>query len=423
MAVQTTNPPKWQKGRPWSAVEADIDAGRAGDTHWTSPMNFSASYFAGEDVAFVAKEAFVKHIGDNVTHRHGLHPSVLRYENEVLEFVKNLLNAPDNARATATTGGSESLFLAMKAARERARDTRPGVTEPEILLTHTTYPVFNKAAQALGLTVKQVTNSVDYRADIEAIRQGITDNTIMMVGGAPPFPYGLVDPLPEMSALATEHGIWLHADACIGGFVLPFAESLGRRVPTFDFRLPAVQSMSIDFHKYGYAMRGCSAVILRDEELGKYQTFRSGVWPAGDYASDNMAGSRNAGPVASAWAVMSYLGYDGYRERMGRILDSTDRLVAAINKIPGLIVHGMPEGIHFSFGSDELDMIAIGDGLMERGWMMNLQTEPESLLLMLSAQHDADLVDTYAEELADVAEGVRTGRTSRRDNDKAYGIY
>ncbi len=421
--MRETNSTEWHKGRSWSTVEADIDAGRAGDTYWTSPKNFSASYFAGEDVALVAREAFVKHIGDNVTHRHGLHPSVLRYENEVLDFARYLLNAPDNARATATTGGSESLFLAMKAARERARDMKPGITSPEILLTHTTYPVFNKAAHALGLTVKQVATSVDFRADIEAIRQSITENTIMMVGGAPPFPYGLVDPLPDMSALANEHDIWLHADACIGGFVLPFAEALGRTVPTFDFRLPAVQSMSIDFHKYGYAMRGCSAVILRDEGLGEYQTFRSDVWPAGDYASDNMAGSRNAGPVASAWAVMSYLGYEGYNERMKHILDSTDRLVAAINSISGLYVHGAPEGIHFSFGSDELDMIALGDGLMERGWMMNLQTEPESLLLMLSAQHDADLVDTYAEALADVADGVRAGRIKRRSNDKAYGIF
>lgn len=421
--MHKTNHLQWHRGRSWAAVEADLDSGRAKDTHWTSPMNFSASYFAGDDVAFVAREAFVKHMGDNVTHRHGLHPSVLRYEGEVLDFVRHLLNAPSSARGTVTTGGSESLFLAMKAARERAGALKPGITSPEVLLTHTTYPVFNKAAHALGLAVKQISTSVDYRADLEAIRQNVTENTIMMVGGAPPFPYGLVDPLAEMSALACEYDIWLHSDACIGGFVLPFAESLGRSVPTFDFRLPAVQSMSVDFHKYGYAMRGCSAVILRDQELGEYQTFRSDVWPAGDYASDNMAGSRNAGPVASAWAVMTYLGHEGYRERMANILASTDRLVTAINNIPGLYVHGAPEGVHFSFGSDELDMIAIGDGLMDRGWMMNLQTEPESLLLMLSAQHDADVVGKYVEELADVTDGVRAGRVRRRSNDKSYGIY
>lgn len=421
--MQQTNQRQWQSGRSWSAVEADLDAGRAKDTHWTNPMNFSASYFAGDDVAFVAREAFVKHMGDNVTHRHGLHPSVLRYEGEILNFVKQLLNAPPNACGTVTTGGSESLFLAMKAARERAKSLKPGITSPEVLLTHTTYPVFNKAADALGLAVRQVATSVDYRGNVEALRRAITDNTIMMVGGAPPFPYGLVDPLPEMSALAVEHDIWLHADACIGGFVLPFAEALGRPVPTFDFRLPAVKSISIDFHKYGYAMRGCSAVVLRDQELREYQTYHTDVWPAGDYASDNMAGSRSAGPVASAWAVMNYLGYEGYQKRMTSILTSTDRLIAAINQLDGFFVHGMPEGVHFSFGSDELDMIAVGDGLMARGWMMNLQTEPESLLLMLSAQHDSDVVDMYVEELADVADGVRAGRVGRRNNDEAYGIY
>lgn len=421
--MEFSNSPEWLHGNPWSVVEANLDAGRANDTHWTHTKNFSASYFAGDDVAFIAREAFLKHIGDNVTHRHGLHPSVFRYEEEVLDFVKHLLNAPANSCGTITTGGSESLFLAMKAARERARVQKAHISEPEILLTHTTYPVFNKAAHALGLNVKQVPGSVNYRADMEALERSITDNTIMMVGGAPPFPYGLVDPLPEMSDLASRHDIWLHADACIGGFVLPFAESLDRPVPTFDFRLPAVQSMSIDFHKYGYAMRGCSAIVLRDTELGEYQSFRSDVWPAGDYTSDNMSGSRNAGPVASAWAVMKYLGYDGYRERMEAILNSTDRLVSAINGIPELEVHGAPEGVHFSFGSDELDMIAVGDGLMARGWMMNLQTEPESLLLMLSAQHDAGVVDAYMGDLTGVISKVRSGNITRHNNDDAYGIY
>lgn len=410
-------------GRAWKEIKADLEQGRAQDIHWTSPMNFSASYFAGEDVATVAREAFVQHIGDNVTHRHGLHPSVLRYESDVTNFVCQLLNAPEGAHATITTGGSESLFLAMKAARERARDLKPRITEPELLLTHTTYPVFNKAAHALGINVVQVSSSANYAADLAALASAVTPNTIMLVGGAPPFPYGVVDPLEDLSALAEKHDLWLHVDACIGGFVLPFAESLGRPLPLFDFRLPACQSMSIDFHKYGYSMRGCSAVILRDQSLSQYQSFRSDTWPAGDYVSENMSGSRNAGPVASAWAVINYLGYQGYRERMATILGAMDRLVELINQVPGLKVHGKPQGVHFSFGSDELDMIAIGDALMARGWMMNLQTEPESLLLMLSAQHDIPLVEKYASELDEVVQLVRKGRVKRRQNEATYGIY
>ena len=170
-------------------------------------------------------------------------------------------------------------------------------------------------------------------------------------------------------------------------------------------------------------MRGCSAVILRDGTDGRYQEFSSDVWPAGAYLSDTMSGSRNAGSVASAWAVMNYLGYDGYRERMAGTLQSTNRLVDAINAIDGLQVHGHPEGVHFSFGSHDLDMIAIGDELMERGWMMNLQTEPVSLLLMLSTQHDAETVDRYVSDLANVVDDVRAGKIKRRDNATAYGIY
>ncbi|MDH3468874.1 MAG: aminotransferase class V-fold PLP-dependent enzyme [Gammaproteobacteria bacterium] len=386
-------------------------------------MNFSASYFAGEDVALIAREAFLKHIGDNVTHRYGLHPSVLRYEQEALEFITRLLNAPTNAHATVTTGGSESLFLAMNAAREQARELKPEIYEPEILLTHTAYPVFNKAAHALGLKVRQLTSSVDYRADLDGLEAAINKNTIMMVGGAPPFPYGVVDPLEDMSELALRNNIWLHVDACIGGFVLPFAEAHGRPVPVFDFRLPACQSLSVDFHKYGYAMRGCSAVILRDSKLAQYQTFSSDTWPAGDYISENMSGSRNAGPVASAWAVINYLGYDGFLERMLKVFDSMDLLTKAIDRIPCLQVHGQPQGVHFSFGSDELDMIAIGDALMARGWMMNLQTKPESLLLMLSAQHNATVVNRYVSELTEVSAAVADGSIGRQHNEQAYGIY
>ena len=409
--------------RAWIEIEEDMIRGRGSDTAWTSPRNFAASYFAGQDVADVAREAFVQHIGDNVTHRYGLHPSVVRYETDAIAFVSAMLNAPDDARGTVTTGGSESLFLAMRAAREQARAHKPHITEPEVLLTHTTYPVFHKAAHALGLRVAQVDSTVDYRADVAAVEAAITPNTIMLVGGAPPFPFGLVDPLPDLSALAVEHDLWLHADACIGGFVLPFAEALGRSMPVFDFRLPGVRSMSIDFHKYGYAMRGCSAVLLRDEALHEFQVFSNSAWPAGPYASDTMAGSRNAGPVASAWAVINYLGYDGYLDVVGRIVGSMDRVRAGIEEIDDLYVHGEAEGAHFSFGSDVLDMIAVGDGLMERGWMLNIQTDPESLLLMLSAQHTADVIDEFLDDLAHVAGEVRAGTRARADNDAAYGIY
>ncbi len=421
--MQKHNNGRWAAGRTWADIEADIAAGRANDIHWTSNQNFAASYYAGDDVTFVAREAFVRHMGDNVTHRFGLHPSVQRYLKEVLEFVRNLLHAPKNATGTITTGGSESLSLAMLAAREWARENRREVTEPEVLLMHSTYPVFNKAAHMMGLKVVQIPTSKHYRADIEAVEAAVTENTIMVVGSAPPFPYGLVDPLPELSRIAETHNLWLHSDACLGGFILPFVEALGHAVPTFDFRLPGVRSMSIDFHKYGYSYRGCSALVLRDADLARYHTFTADVWPAGDYCNDTLAGSRSSGPVASAWAVINYLGFNGYRDRIEKILASTGRLIEGINGIPGLAVHGDPEGVYFSFGSDHLDMVAIGDALMKRGWMMNLQTEPLSLQLQVGYQHTATVVDQFLADLQAVAEGAREGRLEREQNGEAYGIY
>ncbi|MES0884018.1 pyridoxal phosphate-dependent decarboxylase family protein [Roseibium sp. SCP14] len=410
-------------GRTWADIEADMTARGVNDMHWTSNRNFAASYYAGDDVTFVAREAFIRHMGDNVTHRFGLHPSIQLYLADVLDFVQDLLNAPENATGTVTTGGSESLSLAMLSAREWAREHKPDAAAPEIIIMHSTYPVFNKVAHMMGLKVVQIPHSVDFRADVEAVRAAVNENTIMIVGSAPPFPYGLVDPLPQLSEIALANQIWLHSDACLGGFILPFVEALGRHVPTFDFRLPGLKSMSIDFHKYGYSFRGCSAVLLRDRELAKYHTFSSGTWPAGDYRSDTLAGSRSAGPVASAWAAINYLGFNGYRDRIEKILAVTDHLIEGINGLESFAVHGEPEGVYFSFGSNEFDMIAVGDALMKRGWMMNLQTQPVSLQLQVGYQHTLEVANEFLADLSAISDHARNGELKRADKNGVYGIY
>jgi len=245
-------------------IAAAMDFARDKDTHWHALKNLTASYFGGHDVAEIAQVAFCKHIGDNVIQQHGLHPSVAKYECEVLEMVLALFNAPKGATGTFTTGGSESILLALKTARERARALKPELGIPEIIVPQSAYAVFNKACHLLGIKLVQMTTSPDFRADIEGMRDAINNNTIMMVGSAPPFPYGVVDPISELASIAKNHNIWFHVDACIGGFVLPFARDLGESVPAFDFSVDGVTSISCDFHKYGYAYRGCSVILLRE---------------------------------------------------------------------------------------------------------------------------------------------------------------
>ncbi len=407
--------------RTREAVLSEMDQARERDWSWSSLKNLTASYYGGPDVAEVAKDAFVRHIGDNVVHQTGLHPSVRKYETDVIGMVKDLFHAPDDAVATITTGGSESIFLALATARDRARDLR-GVTTPEIVIPQSAYAVFNKLSHFLDIQVVQMQTSPGYRADVAGMRDAITEDTIMLVGSCPPFPLANVDPIRDIAALAQEHDIWMHVDACIGGFMLPFARELGEEVPQFDFAVPGVTSISADFHKYGYAYRGCSILLLADPELQEWQEFAVSNWNAGDYHSKNLAGSRNAGPIASAWAVINYLGREGFLEVTRDIISGRKALCRGIRAIPGLYVLGEPEGPSLAFTGDSLDIRAVADGLMDRGWAINIGTKPDAILLMLSCHHHQS-AEAFSTDLAEVVETVRSGELRARDEDEIYGIY
>ena len=247
---------------------------RAGDGAWDDPRNLKASYFAGDDVTRVATDAFNLHMGDNVIYGAAVYPSLPAYEADVVAMGLELLDAPDGAGGTVTTGGTESICVAVKTARDWARDHKPGATAPEIVVPRTAHVAFSKAAQLFGLKLVRMAGSVDYRADVAAMAAAINHNTIMIVGSAPPYPYANVDPIRDIAALAVEHDLWMHVDACVGGFVLPFARDLGYPVPDYDFAVPGVMSLSADLHKYGYALRGSSLLLLRDKALEEYQRYR-----------------------------------------------------------------------------------------------------------------------------------------------------
>jgi sphinganine-1-phosphate aldolase len=390
-------------------IASTMETMRAGDGAWDDPRNLKASYFAGEDVTRVATDAFNLHMGDNVIYGAAVYPSLPAYETDVVAMGLEMLDAPDGAGGTLTTGGTESICVAVKTARDWARDTKPGITAPEIVLPRTAHVAFEKAAQLFDVKVVRMAASVDYRADVPAMAAAINDNTIMIVGSAPPYPYANVDPIRDIAALAVAHGLWMHVDACVGGFVLPFARDLGYPVPDFDFAVPGVMSMSADLHKYGYALRGSSLMLLRDKALEKYQRFESGDWPAGVYATMGIAGSRNGGPAASAWAVMRYLGFNGYRERVGKILETKKYLIDAIQEIGGLTVLGEPEGGHFAFRSTELDTAAISLAMNNRGWMLARGEDPAAIILLLNFRH-GEIADDFLADLRAAIDDVASGR-------------
>lgn len=389
---------------------------KAQDADWHGARTFSLVYPAGEEVDGILADANNLYLYENALNPLRF-PSLRQMEVEVVEITKGLLHAPEEAAGCMTSGGTESILMAVKAARDRAKDER-GVTEPQLLAPISAHPAFAKAAHYLGLEHVQIPIDAEYKADLRETQRLIGERTALVVGSSPNYPFGTVDPVPEMAAMAAERGISFHSDACLGGFLLPFYERLGEPVPPFDFRVPGVTTISADVHKYGYATKGASIVTHRDgEHLKKYQRFLYDRWPGGLYLSFAMAGARPAAPIAAAWAILHYLGEEGYVKLAGQIRDAVKRIQAGIEAIPELTVVGDPIMSVFAFGAAEgsdIDPFAVGDAMDAKGWCIDRQHGPNALHLMISPKH-LGVVDEFLSDLRDAVKnhGPSKGKEAR----------
>jgi glutamate/tyrosine decarboxylase-like PLP-dependent enzyme len=322
-------------------------------------------------------------------------------EGSVVSMTGDLLHAPEAGGGSMTSGGSESILLSMLVNRERARAR--GVDRPQILAATSAHPAYAKAAHYLGMDVVRVPLDSSYRADVEAARELLSPATTVIVASAFNYPYGVMDPVDELAALAQEHGAGCHVDACIGGFVLPFLERLGCDVPPWDFRVPGVTEISADVHKYGYCPKGASVILHRDPDWFGHQVFLYDQWPSGMYGSPVVAGGRPAAPIATAWAVMTYLGIEGYLDLTRILLDTVAKVRSGIEALRSIVIVGDPVGPVFAMRSDEIDLAAVGDAMDDRGWNLNRNTEPPGLHMMLSPAH-ASVADQLLADLRDAVE-------------------
>lgn len=406
-----------RQGRSREEVRAEIEQALGRDADWRGGKIWSLVYFAGEDVSEVLKDAYTAAFYTN-----GLGPgafkSLRKFESEVIAMTAGLLGEPE-ATGNMTSGGTESILMAVKTARDFARSER-GITEPEMVLPVSAHPAFDKSAQYLGVKAAHTGLRDDFRADAEEMRRAITPNTVLVVGSAPNYPFGTIDPIPEIAAIASERGIPCHVDACLGGFLLPFVERLGYDVPPWDFRVPGVSSMSSDLHKYGFSARGASTVMYRDGAYRRHQFFTQTDWPGGLYGSPTMTGSRPGAAVAAAWAVLTYLGEDGYMRLAKVIMDSTRKLIDGVNATDGLHVLGEPDMSVFAIGSDTLDVHAVGDALDAFGWHPDRQQKPPALHFMVTPAHEP-IVETFLTDLRESARKVASGEQAPGRGAAVYG--
>jgi glutamate/tyrosine decarboxylase-like PLP-dependent enzyme len=403
-------------GRPVADVIDDLRAKRTNDVRWDEGRAFSLVYDGGPSVHDVAEQAALMYLHENALNTAAF-PSLGRIQSEVVGWTAGLLHGPDTASGFLTSGGTESIQCAVLAARERGRIER-GVTTPEIVLAESAHAAFHKSAHLFGMDVHTTPVRDDWTADVDAMAAAVGPNTVLVVGSAPQYPQGVVDPIPEIAALAATVDANCHVDACMGGFVLPFAELLGRDVPPWDFRVDGVHSISADVHKLGYAPKGVSVIVHRTKQLRAFQTFVFDGWLGGLYASPNLQGTRSGSPMAAAWAVMQHLGVDGYVELTRGALATADRMRAAVAAVDGLRVLG-DGGLHLvTIAADPasatpVDVFALGDALAARGWLHDRQGPPDSLHSTVSNSNVA-VVDEWLADLVVAVAEVRGDRAADR---------
>lgn len=399
-------------GTPWTELQRELQDVKKKDYSWQQGRMPLYVYWLDDKLEQVAKESSSMFYMENGLGRKAF-PSVQILQAEVIDMALSLFNAPAGAGGSFTSGGTESIFQAVHTARGLWESRHPFSRErPKIVAPNTAHPAFNKAADYLQMDIQRVPMTAEFRADVSAMERAIDARTALIVGSAPAYPHGVYDPIAHLSDIALTHGVPLHVDACVGGFLNPFMRLNGEVIPDFDFTLPGVTSISADIHKYGFAAKGASLVLYRDDALKQHQRFEFDDWPRGHYSTETFLGTRPASPVASAWAVMNYLGLEGYRRIAAIVADTAKKMRCGIEAIPELSVVRPSESSFVLYTSRDpaVDINAVAEELDRKGWFVGRSVEPEAIHFMVNPIH-ASVMDGY---LADVKEAVARVKAERR---------
>ena len=408
------------------AASADIlqqlEAFKERDPRYKEGKVWSLVYYLNEEHSGFLKDAYHLFASEN-----GLNPgafkSLKKIESEVISATADILHGTDEVCGVVTSGGTESCLMAVKTYRDMARDQRR-VKKPEMILSEAAHVAWFKASEYFGVKIRLVPLKADFTPDLDKLRRLINRNTVMILGSAPEYPHGTIDPIEAMGEIAQAKGIPLHVDACVGGFILPFMEMNGENLPLWDYRVPGVTSISADIHKYGYAAKGASTITYRNLDYLRYQMFVYQNWPGGVFASSALLGTRPGGGYAAAWGALQYFGKAGYRKLAADTLQAVNQLKAGVRAIPELEIMGNPQGPLFSFRSTDanINIYAVGDQMDARGWQVNRNQYPPGLHAMVTAQHLA-VVEDYLEDLRESVAAVKADpELAKQGGAATYGM-
>ena len=412
-----------ERGRAREDLLAELEAmAKEEDAFWETGKCSGTMYCGDHEHYAFMNEAFGLFAHVNALQR-DMCPSQTKFEGEIVAMTLDLFHAETitdtEPVGLVTTGGTGSILHAMIAYREQGAVR--GIKQPNVVKPETAHPAFDKGCHLFGIEVRNaVVDPKTLQVDIDSVAGLIDENTVALVGSACNYGYGTIDPIAELSDLALQHGIGLHVDGCLGGWILPFGQELGYDIPNFDFRVPGVTSISADTHKYGYAFKGTSVLAFRDKALRNGQYFFLTGWSGGKYCSPGIEGSRSGGLLAATWAAMVSLGREGYLKYAKAIFETADAMKAAVRSHPELRIMGDPTFV-FSFTSDDFDIYHVNDFMRGRGWRFNGQQYPNAIHMAVTRpQTQPGLAETFATDLADA---VAYANEHRAEAPKSGAIY
>ena len=395
------------KGLSSEAVLERVREFRSADPTFGRGRMTAYCMMGSDDLQAAMREAYSVYFFQNALVRRFM-PGMRQMEEQVRAISAGLLSGgKPGVQVKLTSGGSESVFCGIHAAREWAREHYPHISEPELIAPYSAHATITKACHYLGVKLTRVPVAADYRADVGAMAAAIGPHTIALAGSAPSWPYGKIDPIAEIAALARKRNLWMHVDACVGGYIAPFVARLGYPLPAWDFSVPGVQSISADLHKYAYAPKPASTIAFASEDLLRYHDVPASDWPSATYLSEGVIGSRPAGAIAATWTAFHYLGDNGYLDYARRTMETKERLTE------GLRALGMKpwetDLCILLFETVDVPAEAVVGGMTEAGWpCMGTQRPP--LVQLILDPLAADAIDEYLEDLKRVLGNLRHGR-------------
>ena len=412
-----------ENGRDKQELLGEMQQFRKNDPAWKKGKVWSLVYRANEEHTNFLKEAYTMYFSEN-----GLNPiafkSLKNFEHQVVRMSANLMGGDENTVGVMTSGGTESIMLAIKTYRDKFRSEHKFAGQAEMIIPRSAHVAFIKAAHYFDVKIRYVDVTDDYRMDVDETARKINKRTMLIVGSAPCYPFGVIDPIEELAALARLKKVPLHVDACVGGFMLPFVEKLGHNISRWNFKVEGVTSMSADVHKYGYAAKGASVIMYSSMDYMQHQMFIEENFPGGIFASPGMLGTRPGGGIAAAWASMQTMGVDGYTKHAKIVMDTTQKIIEGVNGIEGLEIMGKPDMCLLGYKSTDSDVniYAVADIMESHGWHIDRQQKPECLHVMVNPLHE-NVIEEYIGHLTEAVATVKANPKMAYEGSAAmYGM-